>query len=96
MVVAGNMIITKKQLADLLSEWGRQFVVLTPSRAGNSSSMSPWNGQNISFLDWYRNTNIPVKNCFLPDMEELFCFNNIIDLISSCAMIKRREKDNSS
>jgi ferredoxin len=75
MVVAGNMIITKKQLADLLSEWGRQFAVLTPSKVGNSSSMSTWNGQNISFLDWYRNTNIPAKNCFLPDMEELFCFN---------------------
>jgi ferredoxin len=76
MVVTGNMKITKKQLTGLLSEWGRQFTILTPSRAGNSSSMSPWNGQNISFLDWYRNTNIPAKNCFLPDMEELFCFSS--------------------
>lgn len=36
--------------------------------------MTRWDGKDISFLDWYRNTVIPPKNNFLRNMEKIFSF----------------------
>ncbi len=67
--------IAKKDLARLLTEWGRQFALFTPSRAGDTAKMARWDGKDTSFLNWYRNTTIPAKNCFLPAVEEMFTFS---------------------
>jgi ferredoxin len=66
--------ISKKDIARLLEAWSRQFRVLAPSRASGVAEMAEWDGKDTSFLDWYRNTVIPPKASFLPQMEEMFRF----------------------
>ena len=36
--------------------------------------MTEWDGEDTSFLDWYRNTVVPPKADFLPSMEKMFGF----------------------
>jgi len=66
--------IDKKDIAKLLSLWSQQFAVFTPSQASGVATMAKWDGKDISFWDWYRNTVIPPKANFLPAMEEMFGF----------------------
>jgi len=66
--------IDKKDIGKLLTEWGREFTVLVPSSEDDSSKMAEWNGKDVSFLEWYRNTVIPPKACLFPPMEEMFHF----------------------
>ncbi len=70
--MADNKKIRKEDLAKLLAEWGRDYAVLAPSRTDGVARMAAWDGQDISFLDWYRNTINPVKSLFLPPVEEMF------------------------
>jgi len=37
--------------------------------------MKPWDGEDTSFLDWYRNTTISLRNNLQPPFEEMFSFN---------------------
>jgi len=64
----------KKDIARLLEQWRKQFIVFAPSRESGVAAMAEWDGQDISFLDWYRNTVVPPKASFLPPMEEMFRF----------------------
>lgn len=66
--------VTKKDINKLLSQWQRGFTVFVPSRATGVAEMAAWDGQDTGFLDWYRNTVIPPKANFLPNMEKLFGF----------------------
>ncbi|MGD9116349.1 MAG: 4Fe-4S dicluster domain-containing protein [Dehalococcoidia bacterium] len=66
--------VSKQDIAPLLKEWSQQFSVLAPSKAGGVAEMAAWDGQDTSFLDWYRNTVIPPKASFFPPMEEMFRF----------------------
>jgi ferredoxin len=66
--------VSKKDIAQLLKEWSQQFAVLAPSRESGVAQMAEWDGQNTSFLEWYRNTVVPPKASFLPTMEEMFRF----------------------
>ena len=66
--------IKKKDIAKLLETWSQQFTVLAPSRASGVAEMAEWDGKDTSFLGWYRNTVIPPKASFLPQMEEMFRF----------------------
>jgi ferredoxin len=66
--------INKKDIAKLLNQWSRDFAVFAPSRESGVATMARWDGKDISFLDWYRNTVVPPKANFLPQMEEMFRF----------------------
>lgn len=66
--------VGKKDIAKLLEQWRQQFAVFAPSRASGVAEMAEWDGKDISFLDWYRNTVVPPKASFLPPMEEMFHF----------------------
>ena len=66
--------IAKKDLARLLTEWGQEFSLLTPSAADGVAIMTRWDGKDITFPEWYRNTTVPPKNCFLPGFEVMFSF----------------------
>ena len=67
--------IRKKDIASILSQWQKDFAVFTPSRESGVAKMEEWNGEDIGFLDWYRNTVIPPKANFLPNMEKMFGFS---------------------
>jgi sulfhydrogenase subunit beta (sulfur reductase) len=69
-----NKKVSKKDIAKLLGEWGQHFIVLAPSRESGVAAMAEWDGQDISFLDWYRNTVVPPKASFLPPVEAMFRF----------------------
>jgi ferredoxin len=69
-----NKKVSKKDIAKLLGEWGQQFSVFAPSRESRVAAMAEWDGQDTSFLDWYRNTVVPPKASFLPPMEAMFRF----------------------
>ncbi|HEX7365032.1 MAG TPA: 4Fe-4S dicluster domain-containing protein [Dehalococcoidia bacterium] len=66
--------ISKKDMVELLLDWGREMTVLVPSRDKGVTEMTEWDGKDISFLGWYRNTVIPTKSSFLPPVEEMFTF----------------------
>ena len=65
--------IKKKDITNLLRQWQGDFTILVPSRESGVARMERWDGGDIP-LDWYRNTVIPPKNNFLPNMEEMFRF----------------------
>ena len=66
--------INRQDIGKLLGEWSQQFTVFVPSRDSGTAAMAKWDGSDISFLDWYRNTVTPAKANFLPPVEELFSF----------------------
>ena len=66
--------ISKKDIAKLLEQWQQQFAVFAPSRESGVAAMAKWDGKDTSFLDWYRNTVVPPKASFLPQLEEMFHF----------------------
>jgi len=68
--------INKEDTLKLLKEWSREFTVFVPSKDNGVAAMVEWDGKDIGFLDWYRNTTIPAKSSFLPPMEEMFSFQN--------------------
>jgi len=68
-----NKKINKKDIGKLLSQWSKEFTVFVPSKDGEAT-MAEWDGKDISFLDWYRNTVVPPKASFFPAMEEMFSF----------------------
>ena len=56
---ASTKKISKSDLDKLLSQWSKEYAVFVPSREGDSSRMAEWDGEDIAFLDWYRNTIVP-------------------------------------
>ncbi len=72
--MADSKKINKKNIAKLLSDWCQEFSVLTPSRESGTAAMAEWDGNDVSFLNWYRNTVIPPRDSFLPFVEEMFAF----------------------
>lgn len=66
--------ISKKDIGKLLSLWSQSFSVLVPSKEGDVAKMVRWDGKDISFLVWYRNTVVPPKASFLPPLEKMFSF----------------------
>ncbi len=69
-----NKKINKKNIAELLSDWSKQFTVFVPSRENGTTTIARWDGKDTGFLDWNRNTAVPPKAAFLPPMEEMFSF----------------------
>jgi sulfhydrogenase subunit beta (sulfur reductase) len=67
--------IAKKQVADLLKEWGREFGIFVPSRDEGVAGWARWSGGDGGFLEWYRNTVVPPKALFFPPLEEMFSFH---------------------
>ncbi len=67
--------IKKKDIGNLLRQWQSDFAVFTPSRKSGTARMEEWDGQDTSFLEWYRNTVIPPKGNIFPNMEEMFSFH---------------------
>ena len=66
--------VKKQDIAKLLSQWQKEFTVFVPSRENGAAEMAVWDGQDVGFLDWYRNTVIPPKANFLLNMEKMFDF----------------------
>ena len=66
--------ISKKDMAELLSEWAQGFSVFVPSRDEGVAKWARWDGKDIGFLDWYRNTVVPPKALFFPPLEAMFSF----------------------
>ena len=66
--------INKKDVSRLLSQWNGEFAIFVPSKEGDTTKMARWDGEDTSFLDWYRNTVIPPKANLLPSVEEMFRF----------------------
>ena len=66
--------ISKNKLGNLLDQWQKAYTVYAPLRENGMSRMAEWDGRDTSFLEWYRNTVIPPKNNFLPNMEKMFDF----------------------
>ncbi|MBM4447310.1 MAG: hypothetical protein FJ023_08200 [Chloroflexi bacterium] len=66
--------IGKKEIAKLLGMWNQRLNVFVPFKEENIAKMVRWDGIDVSFLDWYRNTVIPCKANFLPSMERMFSF----------------------
>jgi len=72
--VTNNKKVNKKDVAKLLSQWSQEFSVFVPWRDEGVAKWAKWDGKDTSFLDWYRNTVVPPKAIFLPQMEEMFSF----------------------
>ncbi len=64
--------INKKDTTKLLEQWAKEYTVIVPAIEKDISEMKKWDGKDVSFLDWYRNTRIPPKNIFFPIIEEMF------------------------
>jgi len=71
--------VQKKNIYKLLSQWHKEFTVFVPSKETGVAQMTRWDGEDTSFLDWYRNTVIPPKANFLPNMEKMFGFRKDTD-----------------
>jgi len=71
--------VSKQDIGNLLGQWSQEFAVFVPSRGGNTTKMATWDGKDVSFLDWYRNTTVPVKALFQPPWEEMFSFQKGTD-----------------
>ena len=69
-----NKKISKKDTDKLLSQWSREFAVLVPSKETGVAQIGKWDGEDTSFLDWYRNTVVPAKASLFPQVEEMFSF----------------------
>jgi len=69
-----NRKIGKKDIARLLSQWSEEFTVFVPARENSVSAVARWDGEDTSFLDWYRNTIVSAKSNFFPPAEKLFHF----------------------
>jgi len=67
--------INKKDIGKLLDQWQRELAIVLPSRASGAVMMAPWDGKDISFIDWYRNTVVPPKASLFPPLEEMFGFD---------------------
>lgn len=72
--MSGSKIINKKDIGKLLSQWNEEFVILVPSKEGDTTKMAKWDGKDTGFIDWYRNTAQASKANFFPPMEEMFSF----------------------
>jgi len=72
--MTNSKIINKKDIEKLLAEWSQNFTVYVPSRENEEVKFTKWDGEDTSFLDWYRNTLISAKASFFPLQEELFHF----------------------
>ncbi|MFH1775753.1 MAG: 4Fe-4S dicluster domain-containing protein [Chloroflexota bacterium] len=68
--------IARQDLGQVLDKWNQGFNVLVPSRESGRALWAGWDGSDISFLDWYKNTVIPAKANLLPPTEEMFAFKN--------------------
>ncbi|MFC1993313.1 hypothetical protein ACFLV3_05875 [Chloroflexota bacterium] len=66
--------ISKQDTGKLLGQWNKEFTVFAPSMDGDSTKIAIWDGEDTSFIDWYRNTVVPPKTSFLPNLEEMFRF----------------------
>lgn len=66
--------INKKDIRKLLVTWNQEFSVIVPTRERGTAEMVKWDNNDISFLDWYRNTVIAPKACFLPQSEVMISF----------------------
>jgi len=66
--------VKKQDIGKLLSQWQKEFTVFVSSKESGVAEMTPWDGKDTGFLDWYRNTVIPPKANFLPNMEKIFGF----------------------
>ena len=66
--------INKKDIRKLLGTWSQEFSVIVPTGEQGIAEMAGWDNQDISFLDWYRNTVVPPKACFLPQSEVMISF----------------------
>jgi len=69
-----NKKINKRDIGKLLNQWSQEFTISVPSKESGVAIMSQWDGKDTTFLDWYRNTVVPPKANFLPNMEEMFSF----------------------
>ena len=69
-----NKKINKRDIGKLLNQWSQEFTISVPSKENGVAIMSQWDGKDTTFLDWYRNTVVPPKANFLPNMEEMFSF----------------------
>jgi len=65
---------SKENISKLIDGWSREFTVFVPSIENEETTLARWDGEDTSFLDWYRNTIKPAKANFLPPMEEMFSF----------------------
>ncbi len=71
--------VNKKDIGKLLTAWRQEFSVLLPSKEEGVAKMAVWDGKDVSFLDWYRNTTVPPKAIFAPPMEKMFSFQKNSD-----------------
>jgi len=67
--------VARKDIAELLAKWQKDFTVFVPSRDSGNAEMVVWDGKDVTFLDWYRNTIVPPKSKFLLNMEKMFGFS---------------------
>jgi len=72
--VTAKKKVSKENIAQVLNEWRQEFTVFVPSRDDGVAKWTEWDGQDASFLGWYRNTVVPAKALFFPPMEEMFRF----------------------
>ena len=57
-----SLFLPRSRLPALLSSWRRQFEVMVPTRENGVVSLAAYESDDVGFLDWYRNTTVPVKS----------------------------------
>ena len=67
--------ICKKNIKQLLEQWDKEYSVYVPTAKQDSTEMAKWDGKDVNFLEWYRNTRIPPKSVFFPILEEMFHYS---------------------
>ena len=72
--MTSNKKISRKDLPTLLQRWSQDLAVFAPSRENGEVLMREWDGKDIGFLEWYRNTTQPPKDIVLPPFEQMFSF----------------------
>ncbi len=68
------MKLKRDKLANFLRKFSPNFSLFTPSRSEGATAYNPWDGEDLDFLNWYRNTLRPPKALFFPSFEEMFRF----------------------
>jgi len=66
--------IKKKDIGTLLGQWRQDYNIFVPADEGGRTAFLPWDGKADPLPEKYRNTVIPPKQGFLPNMEKLFDF----------------------
>jgi ferredoxin len=65
----------KNNITKLMTAWSHDFKIMVPTRKNSVIEFGDWDGKDVDFRVWYRNTVVPPKVFLLPVWEEMIRFS---------------------